>query len=92
MERQIAGNPAGWSVKQVMSLIYEKSGVRYHEVHVIGCFAIGDTHQRLRKKGLQTLQLRRKNSGLKKSQEKIASKTAKGFTILSQDESILAAD
>ena len=34
MERQIAGNPAGWSAKQVMNLIYEKSGVRYHEVHV----------------------------------------------------------
>ncbi len=34
IERQIAGNPAGWSAKQVMSLIYEKSGVRYHEVHV----------------------------------------------------------
>ncbi len=34
MERQIAGNPAGWSAKQVMNLIYEKSGARYHEVHV----------------------------------------------------------
>ncbi len=36
MERQIAGNPAGWSAKQVMNLIYEKSGVRYHEVHAYG--------------------------------------------------------
>ncbi len=34
MKRQIAGNPSGWSAKQVMSLIYEKSGVRCHEVHV----------------------------------------------------------
>lgn len=34
IEKQIANNPSGWSAKQVMSLIYEESGVRYHEVHV----------------------------------------------------------
>ena len=33
-EKQIAQNPAGWSAKQVMNMIYEKTGVRYHEVHV----------------------------------------------------------
>ena len=59
---------------------------------MIGCFAIGDTHQRLHRKDLQALQLHGKNSSLKKSQEKIASKMAKGFTILSQDESIFTAD
>lgn len=34
IEKQIAQNPAGWSAKQVMNLIYEESKVRYHEVHV----------------------------------------------------------
>ena len=34
IERQIAEKPSGWSAKQVMNLIYEKSGVKYHEVHV----------------------------------------------------------
>jgi putative transposase len=34
IEQQIAENPSGWSAKQVMNLIYEKSGVKYHEVHV----------------------------------------------------------
>ena len=34
IEQQIAKNPSGWSAKQVMNLIYEKSGVKYHEVHV----------------------------------------------------------
>ncbi len=33
IERRIAGNPAGRSARQVMSLIYEKSGVGCHEVH-----------------------------------------------------------
>lgn len=31
---QIAENKSGWSAKQVMNLIYERSGVKYHEVHV----------------------------------------------------------
>ena len=34
IEKQIAENPSDWSAKQVMNLIYEKSGVKYHEVHV----------------------------------------------------------
>ena len=34
IQLQIAENQSGWSAKQVMNLIYEKSGVRYHEVHV----------------------------------------------------------
>ena len=29
---QIAENQSGWSAKQVMNLIYQKSGVKYHEV------------------------------------------------------------
>ncbi len=34
IQLQIAENPSGWSAKQVMNIIYEKSGVKYHEVHV----------------------------------------------------------
>jgi len=34
IQLQIAENQSGWSAKQVMNLIYQKSGVRYHEVHV----------------------------------------------------------
>jgi len=34
IEQQIAENSSGWSAKQVMNLIYQKSGVKYHEVHV----------------------------------------------------------
>ncbi len=77
MERQIAGNPSGWSAKQVMSLIYEKSGAGYHEVHVYICFAIEDTHQRLHRKGLQTLRLHGKNSGFKKISGKNSLKNSK---------------
>ena len=34
IQLQIAENQSGWSAKQVMNFIYEKSGVKYHEVHV----------------------------------------------------------
>ena len=34
IEKQIAEKPSGWSAKQVMNLIYEKTGIKYHEVHV----------------------------------------------------------
>ena len=34
IQKEISENRSGWSVKQVINLIYEKSGVRYHEVHV----------------------------------------------------------
>jgi len=34
IQQKISENKSGWSVKQVMNLIYEKSGVKYHEVHV----------------------------------------------------------
>ena len=34
IQQQIAENQSGWSAKQVMNLIYQKSGVKYHEVHV----------------------------------------------------------
>ncbi|MGI0061045.1 MAG: helix-turn-helix domain-containing protein [Nitrosotalea sp.] len=34
IQQEISENQSGWTAKQVMNLIYEKSGVRYHEVHV----------------------------------------------------------
>jgi len=34
IKETLDANPSGWSARQVMNLVYEKSGVRYHEVHV----------------------------------------------------------
>lgn len=34
IRRQLSENPSGWRVKEVMNMIYEKTGIRYHEVHV----------------------------------------------------------
>ena len=34
IKQEICENPSGWQVKQIMDIIYKKTGVRYHEVHI----------------------------------------------------------
>ena len=34
IKRELSENLAGWGAKEVMNIIYEKTGVRYHEVHI----------------------------------------------------------
>jgi transposase len=34
IKRELSENLAGWRVKEVMNIIYAKTGVRYHEVHI----------------------------------------------------------
>jgi transposase len=36
IKRELSENLAGWRAKEVMNIIYEKTGVRYHEVHIYG--------------------------------------------------------
>ena len=34
IKQELSENHSGWEAKQVMDIIYKKTGVRYHEVHV----------------------------------------------------------
>jgi transposase len=34
IRQELSGNPSGWQAKEVMDIIYKKTGVRYHEVHI----------------------------------------------------------
>jgi transposase len=34
IKQEISENSSGWQVKQVMDIIYKKTGVKYHEVHI----------------------------------------------------------
>ena len=34
IKRELSENLAGWRAKEVMNIIYAKTGVRYHEVHI----------------------------------------------------------
>jgi putative transposase len=34
VRKELSDNPSGWNAKEVMNLIYERTGIRYHEVHI----------------------------------------------------------
>lgn len=34
IRKELSENPSGWQANQVMDMIYQKTGVRYHEVHI----------------------------------------------------------
>jgi transposase len=34
IKRELSENLAGWKAKEIMNIIYQRTGVRYHEVHV----------------------------------------------------------
>jgi transposase len=34
IKRELSENLAGWRAKEIMNIIYERTGVRYHEVHI----------------------------------------------------------
>jgi transposase len=34
IRKELSQNPSGWRAKEVMNFIYERTGIRYHEVHV----------------------------------------------------------
>jgi putative transposase len=34
IRRELSANPSGWRAKEVMGIIYKRTGIRYHEVHV----------------------------------------------------------
>ena len=34
IRRELSENQSGWMAKEVMNLIYERTGVKYHEVHI----------------------------------------------------------
>jgi transposase len=34
IRQELSENPSGWQAKQVMDIIYKKTGIRYHEVHI----------------------------------------------------------
>ena len=31
---ELSENPSGWKAKEIMNIIYKRTGIRYHEVHI----------------------------------------------------------
>jgi transposase len=34
IRKELSENPSGWKAKEIMNIIYERTGIRYHEVHI----------------------------------------------------------
>jgi len=34
IRKELSENQSGWMAKEVMNLVYERTGIRYHEVHI----------------------------------------------------------
>ena len=53
IQKELADSNTGWDFRQVMDLIYNKTGVRYHEVHIYTDYYInGDSSLKYHKKDL----------------------------------------
>ena len=60
IKQELADSNTGWDFKQVMDFIYNKTGVRYHEVHIYRLLQKWDLSQKYHKKDLWTLSAKEK--------------------------------
>ena len=52
IKQELAESNTGWDFRQVMDLIYKKTGVRYHEVPITIYYTNGISNLKYRRKGL----------------------------------------
>ena len=91
IRQELADSSSGWDFRQVMDLIYNKTGVRYHEVHI---------YRLLHKWGFKSKDPKKIckycfNKGQKEIQKRvkqILSRLKTGWNIIVQDESIFVYD
>ena len=67
IRRDLSQNPSGWTAKEIMNIIYERTGVRYHEVHVYRLLHKWDFSPKVpRKKFINTASKEEKEEQFKK--------------------------
>ena len=84
IRKELSENPSGWKVKQIMNIIYERTGVRYHEVHVYRLLHKWRFKPSTTKEICQYSIKRR----VQKKTREIISRIPKDFTVAVEDESI----
>ena len=52
IKQELAESNTGWDFRQVMDLIYKKTGVRYHEVHIYRLLHKWGFKSKVHRKGL----------------------------------------
>lgn len=92
IRNELSEDPSGWRVKQIMNIIYERTGVRYHEVHIYRLLHKWDFSPKVPKKRFVNIASKKEKEQFKKKTREIISNIHDGFTILAEDESIFVHD
>jgi len=86
IRKELSENPSGWKVKQIMNIIYDKTGVRYHhEVHVYRLLHKCGFSPKVPGKKFINAASKEKKEQFKKKTQKIISNIPKDFTIAVED-------
>ena len=91
IKQKVIESQAGWEAKQVMNLIYEKTGVRYHEVHVYRLLHRWGVYHLVPQKRFVNTASKEEKEDFKKEYW-IYSQIPQGLTVAVQDESIFVHD
>ena len=91
IKRELSENLAGWKAKEIMNIIYQSTGVRYHEVHIYRLLHKWGFKPKVPQKRFVNSIKRRERRVQKKTKE-IISNIPKDFTIAVEDESIFIHD
>jgi transposase len=86
IRKELSKNPSGWKVKQIMNIIYDKTGVRYHhEVHAYSLLHKWGFSPKVPGKKFINAASKEEKEQFKKKTQKIISNRAKDFTIVIED-------
>ena len=67
IRKELSNNPSGWQAKEVMNMIYQKTGVLYHEVHIYRLLHKWGFSPKVPKKDLSLMHQRKEKNDSKKS-------------------------
>ena len=81
IRQELSENKAGWQAKQVMDIIYKKTGVRYHEIHIYRLLHKWRFSPNVPQKRFVNTASKRRERDIQKGVQELLSQIPKGFTI-----------
>ena len=92
IKQEISENPSGWQVKQVMDIIYKKTGIRYHEVHIYRLLHKWGFSPRFHRKDLLILHQKKRKRHSKRGTRNTLANPKRIHNSSTEDESIFVHD
>ena len=82
IKRELSENLAGWKAKEIMNIIFESTGVRYHEVHIYRLLHKWGFKPKVPQRRFVNTASKEEKGEFKKRQREIISNIPKGFHVL----------